>query len=92
MAYQPNPSGPIRDKAYPSQIAAERPICAPRIHCETTPNPNDTLRGGPQPMHTDSACERFHHELRAGHAFRNENDPNETGHRESSLHIEGDGY
>lgn len=92
MAYEPNPSGPVRDKIYPSQIAASRPACAPRIHCAEQPNLNDSLRGGPQPMHTETACDRFHRELRAGHGFVNENDPNETRHRESSLRVEGDGY
>lgn len=92
MAYKPLTYGQVRDKAYPSQIAAERPIAAPRIHCEETPDPNDSLRGGAQPMHTEAMCDRFNHELRAGHAFRNENDPDETGHREHSLHVEGDAY
>jgi hypothetical protein len=92
MAYKVNPTGPVRDKIYPSQIAAERPMCAPRIHCQETPDLDATLRGGEQPMHTESQYERFHHELRSGHAFRNENDPDETGHRESTLHVEGDGY
>jgi len=92
MAYNPNPSGQVRDKAYPSQIAAERPICAPRIHCEEPPNPNASLLGGSQPMHTETMCDRWNHELRAGHGFRNENDPDETGHRERTLKIEGDGY
>lgn len=92
MAYNPNPSGPVRDKIYPSQIAAERPACAPRIHCEATLNLNDSLRGGPQPMHTESQHERFLHELRAGHGFRNEGNPDDTGRHISTLHVEGDGY
>lgn len=92
MAYQPNPMGPVHDKAYPSQISAERPMFAPRIHCEVPTDTNLTLRGGTQPMHTEKMCDRFNHELRAGHAFRNENDPDETRHYESTLHVEGDGY
>lgn len=34
MAYKPNARGLIRDKAYPSEIAAQRPALATRIHCE----------------------------------------------------------
>jgi len=34
MAYKINPSGLIRDKTYPSEIAAQRPLLATRIHCE----------------------------------------------------------
>lgn len=36
MAYKPDPVGTVRDKTYPSEIAAQRPMCAPRIHCEQT--------------------------------------------------------
>lgn len=67
MAYKPNPnSGPARDKAYPSQIAAERPMMAPRIHCYESPDIEDTLRGDEHAMHTESACDRFNRELREG--------------------------
>lgn len=34
MAYRPDSTGPVRDKAYASEIAAQRPLLAPRIHCE----------------------------------------------------------
>jgi hypothetical protein len=36
MAYRPDSAGVglVRDKAYASEIAAQRPMCAPRIHCE----------------------------------------------------------
>lgn len=74
MAYKPVPSGTVRDRTYPSQIAAERPMCAPRIHCYVDPEPEETLRGGEQPMHTESACEKFNRELRGGHAGRNDGD------------------
>jgi hypothetical protein len=37
MAYRPNPYGNIRDKTYPSEIAAQRPALATRIHCEESP-------------------------------------------------------
>jgi len=68
MAYKPNPnSGPSRDKTYPSQIAAERPALVTRIRCYETPDIDATLRGGEQPMHTESACEKFNRYLRAGH-------------------------
>jgi hypothetical protein len=67
MAYKPEPaSGPVRDKVYPSQIAAERPMMATRIHCAEQPQIEDTLRGGEQPMHTESACDKFNRELRSG--------------------------
>ena len=75
MAFKPNPnSGPARDKLYPSQIAAERPMCVSRIHCYDAPDIDDTLRGGEQPMHNESACEKFNRELRGGHAGRNDGD------------------
>lgn len=74
MAYKPLPSGPVRDRTYPSQIAAERPMMAPRIHCYETPEPDETLRGGEQPMHGESAVEKFNRELRGGHAGRNDGD------------------
>lgn len=35
MAYKPDsPLGNVRDMAYPSEIAAQRPMMAPRIQCE----------------------------------------------------------
>jgi len=34
MSYKVNPHGLIRDKSYPSEIAAQRPLLATRIHCE----------------------------------------------------------
>ncbi len=34
MAYNPRPYGNVRDKAYPSEIAAQRPALASRIQCE----------------------------------------------------------
>jgi hypothetical protein len=50
MAYKPDPFSPVRDKTYPSEIAAQRPMCAPRIHCEQTyeerrNESNSTVRG-----------------------------------------------
>lgn len=66
MAYRPNPSGQVRDKAYPSQIAAERPMCAPRIHCEISPDADDTLRGGEHAMHVTERIETFNRHLREG--------------------------
>jgi hypothetical protein len=32
--YKPLQHGLVRDKTYPSEIAAQRPIAATRIHCE----------------------------------------------------------
>jgi hypothetical protein len=66
MAYRPSPSGPFLDKAYPSQIAAERPMCAPRIHCTDTPDANDSLRGGEHEMHVTDRVDTFNRQLREG--------------------------
>jgi len=87
MAYRPRPAwSRIRDKAYPSEIASQRPFLAPRIHCEEPWEEFDaeeTLRGGGrrraimppsneeyEPL--ENMCERFNHALRSGHGFRNE--------------------
>lgn len=74
MAYKVIPSGTTRDCIYTSQIAAERPMCAPRIHCYEQPEVEESLRGGEQPMHGESACEKFNRQLREGHAGRNAGD------------------
>ena len=75
MALNPNPNaGSVRDKLYASQVAAERPMMMPRIHCAEPPDIEDTLRGGEQPMHGDSMAEKFNRELRGGHAGRNDGD------------------
>jgi hypothetical protein len=66
MAYKPNPHGPVRDKTYPSQIAAERPALVTRIHCEESPEPEETLRGGEKEMHTDERVALFNRQLRGG--------------------------
>lgn len=69
MAYKVNPTGVTRDKAYPSQIAAERPFGATRIHCDIgAPDElaEEALRGGEYPMHTETPCDRFNRELREG--------------------------
>jgi hypothetical protein len=73
MAYRPDSAGVglVRDKAYPSEIAAQRPMCAPRIHCSEVPDIEASLRGGD---HTESACDKFNRELRGGHAGRNDGD------------------
>ena len=68
MAYKPNPHGNIRDKIYPSQIAAERPALATRIHCQADPEPEETLRGGEQEMHVSTRVDRFNRQLRGGHS------------------------
>lgn len=85
MAYKPNPYGMIRDKAYPSEIAAQRPICATRIHCEENPHQEPDARQEslermeetePSIRGTirDNRVEMFNHALRSGHGFRNEGD------------------
>ena len=81
MAFKVVPHGVIRDKAYPSQIAAERPLGATRIHCEvdeaddfpygSTHLAEEALRGGEQPMHTERMSDRFNRQLREGHGGRN---------------------
>jgi hypothetical protein len=58
MAYKPAPSGPVRDKTYPSEIANTRPMLVPRIHCSETPEPDDTLHG------EEDSSERFNQHLR----------------------------
>ena len=85
MAYRPDSWGAVRDKAYPSEIAAQRPMMAPRIHCptessleeppdhgeyETDDSSSKSLRGD----RNDSPCEKFNRELRGGHAGRNDGD------------------
>jgi hypothetical protein len=65
MAYKINPMGLIRDKAYPSEIAAERPLCATRIHCEEeNESHGSSIRGSSG----ESMCERFQRQLRGGHS------------------------
>lgn len=83
--YKTNPgnSGPIRDRTYPSQIAAQRPILAPRIHCfvdydEHRDTEEDTIRGDRGTMVeetgnreiTESRVEQFNRALRHGHSDR----------------------
>jgi len=68
MAYKPKQYGNIRDKAYPSQIAAERPALATRIHCEEPAEADETLRGGEHEMHVTERVERFNRQLRGGHS------------------------
>lgn len=64
MAYKPKQSGLIRDKAYPSEIARQRPMLAPRIHCEEENEAHGST------MHSDdeSRVERFNRQLRGGHS------------------------
>lgn len=93
MAYRPSGAHRRRDKAYPSEIAAMRPMLAPRIHCEEPYEEFDgenSIRGtgrrrrNDMPMPPDDGrepledvCERFNHSLRSGHGFRNEGEDNE---------------
>lgn len=70
MAYEPNPFGPVRDKTYPSEVAAQRPALATRIHCVEPfeeRDPNNTLMGNES---TDRVA-LFNRQLREGHAGRN---------------------
>lgn len=81
MAYESNPFGPVRDKAYPSETAAQRPALATRIHCTEEPETldpdlvevrerNRLERESRDPSirgsSADSPCERFNRELRSG--------------------------
>jgi hypothetical protein len=65
MAYEPNPFGPVRDKTYPSEIAAERPALATRIHCVEDfeeRDPRNSIRGNEE----DDRCAEFNRQLRKG--------------------------
>jgi hypothetical protein len=57
-----------RDKAYPSQISAERPLGVTRIRCDAADDVTDEtgLRGGEAAEHNESAVDRFNRELRSG--------------------------
>jgi len=69
MAYNNKPLGLIRDKSYPSEISNERPLGAPRIHCEEE---NESYGSPLRGSRGESARERFNRALRAGQGFRNE--------------------
>lgn len=60
MAYRPNPTRPVIDKTYPSQIADERPMLATRIHCEEPLEEDATIHEG------GSQVDRFHEALNSG--------------------------
>lgn len=77
MAYKPRGFHNVRDETYVSQIASERPICAPRIHCSEEPSvfpdaADATLRGrddrAPEVPHEhfEGICARFNRALRSG--------------------------
>lgn len=77
MAYDPDPrSSNMRDKAYPSEIASQRPALATRIHCRedySSMDPRNSLRGveppePPPPMDWtgENMCDRFNRQLRSG--------------------------
>lgn len=78
MAYNPRPNSGDRDKAYPSEIAADRPALATRIQCQEdyqTMSPQNSIRGrepeepmfaAPEPPARESMCERFNRQLREG--------------------------
>jgi hypothetical protein len=84
MSYDPNPYRPVRDYAHPSQIAAQRPALATRIHC-CCDDPLDggrasSIRGDQGEMDyesgrrefTEDRVAEFNRGLRAGHAYRND--------------------
>jgi hypothetical protein len=82
MAYRPNPDqgGRERDYAYPSEIAGQRPLLAPRIQCVPEyedREPENTLRGRvedeaphpppmPEPEPLDDRVAIFNRQLREG--------------------------
>jgi hypothetical protein len=88
MAYKSNPHGLIRDQLYPSEIAAQRPALAARIHCEERQSygPIDPVMAREMQIahdERDSAirgsllddrCRMFNEALRAGHGWRNSGD------------------
>lgn len=64
MSYRPKESGMIRDKTYPSEIAAKRPFGAPRIQCEESQfEAEDASILGES---DESVVERFNRQLRGG--------------------------
>lgn len=77
MSYKPNGQyGPIRDRTYPSEIAAQRPALATRFHTEAENSfdmTKDSIRGDEgEPdydtgeTHFPSRCEEFNRRLREG--------------------------
>jgi hypothetical protein len=77
MAYRPDSTGPVRDKIYPGEIAAQRPMMAPRLHCEQRGSametsdhseyeneysPSLSIRGD----RSDDRCAIFNEHLREG--------------------------
>ena len=86
-AYKPNPNGPVRDRTYPSEIAAQRPALAPRILCEEDyherrENDEASIRGDHGTLNeetyereiTEDRVAQFNRALRAGHGWRNAGD------------------
>jgi len=69
MGYRPNLYGTIRDRCHPSEIAAERPALATRIH-ENAYDPivadvdgqQSSIRGSEE----ESPCAKFNDALRRG--------------------------
>jgi hypothetical protein len=65
-SYRPKQDGLIRDKAWPSEVARQRPIGAPRIQCEEENDAyGSTIRGE---LGEESRVERFNRQLRGGHS------------------------
>lgn len=63
--------GNQHDQSYPSQIAAERPALVTRVYCEYDyeyADPENTVRGGTQPIHNTERVDEFNRQLRGGHA------------------------
>lgn len=60
----------MRDKTYPSEIAAERPIGKTRIHCPDDDSEQRMNRGSSSANRVDE----FNDGLRSGHGWRNSGD------------------
>jgi len=86
MAYNPNhgvkikandlsdSSTQMRDQCWPSEIAAQRPMCAPRIHCPASDNEEvSSIRGSL----ADDRVARFNEQLRSGIGTGRPNDIDE---------------
>lgn len=72
FGYRPAFPGNVRDKAYPEEIARQRPALATRIHCHEhyeDVDPGLSVRGQREPG-GESPSERFHQQLRGGHSQR----------------------
>jgi len=71
MAYKLRQYGKIRDRCYPSVIAAERPKLVTRMTWEDERDANELASSGSE---DEDRVARFNRQLRGGHAGRNDGD------------------